>query len=54
MNQEERDTLIAALRELSFAVASTRPDSCAPFPAENEIRELERLFLLRDAGGDDV
>jgi len=54
MNQEERDTLITILRELSSAIASMQPDSFGPFPAENEISELERLLLLRDGGGSDV
>lgn len=58
MNQEERDALIAILREFSSEIAASYPDSCAPWPAEKEIRELERLFQIRsereEAEGSDV
>ena len=48
MTEEERELLIAILRELSREIASARPDSCDPGPAADKINALEEMFQRRD------
>lgn len=48
MTEEERDLLIAILRELSQEIALARPDSCDPWPAADKITALEEMFQRRD------